>query len=513
MVSLNTRQRDLLQILLDATEPLGAAELAAAMSLTPRQVNYGLRGLRQWLAERDVALEVTPGVGVRVRLTEERSRQLVAELGSIAGVRLLLTSEQRQQLLALVLLDADEPLILYQMERLADVSRTTILRDLDGIETWLPAPLTLERRPNYGIWIDGDEQDKRQAILMLLWGEGVPGPSLVQCNHTDGLVFTLRDDAALLSLVARVEATLAHWDMKRAFGQVAYAEAQLGGRFTDDAVLYLALSLAIQADRIRRGHLLAVADQHFADLKNLPIWGVSAEIAERLSWRGKSRWPRAEAASIAMHILSAPRNERWPGDTELDSLFIDLVDVMMARIGDAYGLPALSHDTTLRDGLAIQVIPACLRQRYGLWMPSQAPETLSADRFAAEHQLARQLDELIAKHMGEHLHASELSNLALLLRAAYIRAQPGRAHRVLIVCPSGMATAQLLVARLKARFPSLGALIVLSLRELSQHHVEAADLVISTVPLPAGAARGAQVIRVHPLLLPEDVEAITQWLA
>jgi mannitol operon transcriptional antiterminator len=74
-----------------------------------------------------------------------------------------------------------------------------------------------------------------------------------------------------------------------------------------------------------------------------------------------------------------------------------------------------------------------------------------------------------------------------------------------------MATAQLLVARLKARFPNLEILGVLSLRELSSQQVAGAQLLISTIPLQT-SPQGLHVIQVHPLLLPEDIEAITQWL-
>ncbi|MGC8000323.1 hypothetical protein, partial [Salmonella enterica] len=82
------------------------------------------------------------------------------------------------------------------------------------------------------------------------------------------------------------------------------------------------------------------------------------------------------------------------------------------------------------------------------------------------------------------LPASEINNVALLLRAAYIRERPNRLQEVIIVCPSGMATAQLLVARLKTRFPHLGALRVVSLRELNRTVTASAELIITTVPLP-----------------------------
>ena len=77
-----------------------------------------------------------------------------------------------------------------------------------------------------------------------------------------------------------------------------------------------------------------------------------------------------------------------------------------------------------------------------------------------------------------------------------------------------MATAQLLVARLKTRFPRLGVLRVVSMRELNQELTARAELIITTVPLPGSTVKNqSNVIQVHPLLLPEDVERITQWLA
>jgi len=76
-----------------------------------------------------------------------------------------------------------------------------------------------------------------------------------------------------------------------------------------------------------------------------------------------------------------------------------------------------------------------------------------------------------------------------------------------------MASAQLLVARLRARFPRLGDPEVLSVRELTRRRLDTADLVITTIPLPPELHDSQKVIQVHHLLFPEDVEAITAWLA
>lgn len=513
MAALTTRQRDLLQLLLDAKAPLGTADLAAEMQLTPRQVNYGLKGLKRWLAQREIMLKMTPGVGIEIDCLPEQASSLSNELASVASFELVLSAEQRQQLLAFVLLAADEPFILYQLQQLTQVSRTTILKDLDALEGWIEThDLKLERRPNYGFSLAGAEGARREALAALAWGAAPFGQPLTSMTHGQGLQFSLTQDAELLPLLKQVNAILCQWDMQRTFGQVAYAEAQLGGRFTDDAVLYLALIFAIQLWSVKRKNTLNIPCETIADLRTLPTWQVAEQVSQHLAWNTSAHWPESEIASLAMHILAAPRNERWPGDLETDVKFGKLVDTLLEHIAEAYQMPSLIDDKTLHDGIVTQIVPACFRQRFGLWMPPPLPATTLSDKYSAEHLLAHQLSSEIEAQTGVVLPESEINNVALLLRAAYIRIQPSREHQVIVVCPSGMATAQLLVARLKARFPRIESFEVLSVRDLSQNKLAAADLLITTTTLPEAISSIVKVIRVHPLLLAEDIEAITQWL-
>lgn len=525
MTALTTRQRDLLHHLLEAEGPLASAVLAERMDLTPRQVSYGLKGLRQWLARRDVALNTTPGVGVVLDCDAEQAASLRSELNGGKKFQLILSPEERQQLLALSLLDADEPFILQQLQQLLDVSRTTVLGDLDTLEPWLAQHgLHLKRRPNYGIEIGGRERAQRQALGAWAWGETPFGSSLIRVEHGDALTFALQEDARLSSIVQRAATTVARWDVQRVFGLVAYAERQLGGRFSDDAVLYLALCFAIQAARVQDGRFVDVLEEDLTWLQALPVWPIATEMASRACWGVGEQWPAGEVAYVAMHLLAATRNERWPGDLELeirsteidssDSNFVAaLLDELMQLAAARYEIPALSQDRTLQDGIVVHTVPAYLRGRFKLWMPAPPAATTLSPKYAFEHQLAREMAKRIEERLGARLPEGEINNIALLLRAAYIRERPHRVREVVVVCPSGMATAQLLVARLKTRFPRLSEPQVLSLRELNVARMASTDLVITTTPLPKEFDKYASVIKVHPLLLPEDVEAVTAWLA
>jgi len=192
--------------------------------------------------------------------------------------------------------------------------------------------------------------------------------------------------------------------------------------------------------------------------------------------------------------------------------FHALIGRLLEHIADIYHVPELAHDRLLREGLEAHVLPACVRQRFALWAPPTDVIDTHTQRYAAERDVAQQLAADITGHTGMNLPEDALDDLVLLLRAAIFRVRPERARRVLVVCPSGMATTQLLIARLRARFSRLGSFEVLSMRDLSAERIASADLIITTIPLTLAPTPTVDVIQVHPMLHPEDIAALTQWM-
>jgi mannitol operon transcriptional antiterminator len=514
MVSLTTTQRDLLQLLLTTELPIGAPAIGQQLRVSPRQVHYSLREIKTWLARRHTTLQHTPGVGIQVICSADQKRRLLVELGSQAKFQLILTPGQRQQLLALQLLAAHNPLTLSQIQTDIAVSRATALKDLDSVETWLAGfGLEISRRQHRGCWVDGPELARRQALAALLWGDVPFDWPILSVHHGQGIVFTLAKDAALLPIIGAVNTLARGWDVEAALAQLAWAEAELGGRFTDEAVLHLSLAFVIQVQRVRVGQWASCDVEALQWLQAQATWSVASTI-------GRQLWPdlpgdarTAETAAIAMHLLCGARDEPWRYDLGADTAFRNLIDILVMQVADAYTAPDLIHDRLLREGLEAHILPACVRQRFTLWTPPRGAADTQADRYAVERGVAQQLADTVAAHTGIVLPLDAHEELVLLLRAAFIRARPERARRVLVVCPSGMATTQLLVARLRARLPRLGTFEVLSIRDLNAERIAFADLLITTVPLALPATAIVDVIQVHPMLKPEDIAALTQWMA
>ena len=515
MLTFTTRQREILKIILDVKRPIGSVELAKLLHITPRQVNYSIKGVKVWLKHHGQDLNVLPGVGFSVNLTADQMRTLVQKINILSNVQIVLSVSQRQQLLALFLLTRTEPVILAQLEQISHVSRMTILKDLDEIENWLQGQnISLIRKPHFGIQVSGAEHNCQQALAELLWGEAsFSTDPVTEVTHSEGLKFNLQRDARLLPLVGEVDKYLSGLQLRRTIGLVAKAEEQLGGRFTDDAVLHLALVFAIMSNRLQGGNHLTVESELATSLLGAKMWPVASYVASRLGRESSTVWKDADIAGVAMEMMAAPRNDAFPGDLEGESDFSALCQRLMEHISQSFAISKIKHDRTLQTGLLNNIVPACFRQRFHLWFPVALNNAGLPDRYEKEHTIAQEVATLVYEFTDVKLPKSEIDNLVVLLRAAFIRNRSYRFDRVFVICPSGMATAQLLVARLHARFPNLSNLEVISLRDLTPTLISSADLVLTTVPLPRQYANNPKVIQVHPLLMPEDIETITQFLS
>ena len=513
MTSLTTRQRDILKVLLKVDHPIGTGEIANSVQLSARQVNYSMRGIDHWLKSRDARIQTKPGVGIVLDCPPDQKTRIINELEGASRLQLVLAPEQRQQLIYFYLLFETQPVILAQLAQLAKVSRTTILADLDVIAEWADSQgIHLERKQNYGIWIQSTEKDRQQAILSFLWKEYPTEQFLFSISFQKGLIFSLGADAHFLPLVEKINTILHLVNMKKIFNKVVLVEDFLGGRFTDDAVLFLALVLSVLDVRVRLGQHMETPAWLISQLNTLPVWDAASRMVESLNEDILITWKEEDIAYVAMYILSSSRVESWPSTQEQDQLIQDLSNQLLNEVGKSYNLDALINDPTLREGLVNHLIPVSNQKRFDLWVPRIQSGLTQRDKYFKEFSLANSLMEIINRNLELNLPEEEISMIAALLRAAYIRQRPHHFKQVLVICPAGMATAQLLIARLSTRFPHLGKLTVISFRELSQDKVDQADLIITLMPLPEEFLQDKPVIQVSPQLLPEDVEAITSFL-
>lgn len=514
MLSLTTLQRDLLRQLLAADTPLSAATLGDRLNLTPRQVRYGLRDIKIWLSQYQATLRHTPGRGIQIICTVEQKQRLIATLAAQSRFQLILTPDQRQQLLALQLLVARAPIILGRLQHDLAVARATVLKDIEPIAAWVERfGLSIARRQHRGFWIDGPELARRQTIAAMLWGDVPFAQPIMTMRDGQQIMFILAEDSALLPAVGQINALVQAWDLSTAQQWVTLAETELGGRFVDDVVAPLALGIAIQRQRIFAGQHVIWKAEALRWIQRQATWHVAERMVAR-QWPGLAQNTlKAETAALALLLTAEARDDPWPDDLGTQPEFRALIERLMQQIAETYAMPELIHDELLRDGLRAHVLPACVRQRFSLWTSPKSMTISPGEHYSPEGEIVAQVGQTIETVTGLALPANAHDDIILLVRAALVRARPERSRRILVVCPSGMATTQLLVARLKARLPRLGSFEVVPARALTAERIADADLIIATVPLELPPELKIDIIQVHPMLHPEDIVALTQWMA
>src|SRR5258706_15035676 len=90
MITFTTRQREILKIILDADQPIGSVELANLLHITPKQVNYSMKGVNHGINKRKryaVASmqqeQQRKTAEAELQRSEERYRSLVETLNEV----------------------------------------------------------------------------------------------------------------------------------------------------------------------------------------------------------------------------------------------------------------------------------------------------------------------------------------------------------------------------------------------------------------------------------------------
>ncbi len=398
MAQLSYQQVQLLIRLLEACKPLSASELGASLNLSPRQVRYALGGTSGWLAGFDLALKMQPGVGIEVRGTDSRKEAALEALRDMKSRSRVWQPEQRRRLLALYLLMSDEAIILHHLQNVAKVSRRVIVSDLEHVGRWMERfYLGLKRRRNYGVWVDGTEKDKRQALAALMWGDFPEADGALRVVYEHGIQFA-KATLPLCDLVLLTADMVDQVDVRRGLRFVARAEHAMSTRFTDEGGLALALAMAIQSWRIQQGRLVELPAEGISWLQGLPIWEVAANIGKQMAWWANvGTLPAAEIALLGATLMATPRDKPWSGDMAANPRLVEALEVFLADVAQTYQLPTLVDDVSLYDACLVQVVTRYFRERFGLWMPQYEVD------LPAKYRREKEIAERLSSHLSERV--------------------------------------------------------------------------------------------------------------
>ncbi|TKH34597.1 PTS fructose transporter subunit IIA [Paenibacillus polymyxa] len=496
---MNARMVSILQHLLAADAPVKSDYLAKLIQVTSRTIRSDIRELDEFLSKHGAAIKSVRSRGYELKITDNRSFRALLQ-------QLFLSGEPddpgspgyRQLYLIKRLLLADHYV---KLEDLADelyISKSTVQNDFKEVKQTLQGyGITIDKRPNYGVKLKGDEIQLRFCLSEFI----------VSRSEEQG--GTLH---AALRIVPPHEMTLI-------CGIVLEQTQKYEVTLSDIAFSNLSIHIAIACKRIRDGNQVAMLSTEIGDLRGTDEFRAAEHIVGLIEKELQLSFPEDEIAYIAMHLagnkwfvgIEGQQIEDMGPEKLLDWNIYELGKEMLAEIDRDLNLN-ISRDTELLIGICLHLKPALNRVKYGMSIRNPILEHVKSN-----YSLAFQAGVIGAKLVESKLNIAipeaEMGYLAIHIGAAIERQRMNtRPKRCLVVCTSGVGSARLLKYKLQSTFGSslevAGTTEYYKLQQVPLHDI---DFVVSTIPIQLSLS--VPVVVVQTLLGGSDMDKIGSFLA
>lgn len=499
-VPLDSRVMRIVRWLISQDGPRSTSDLAVDLVLTERAIRYRLPAAENYFESFGAALVRQRGTGLYVDADDDVRQAVLDDLDQRSTAPRVYAPDEREHLLLDALLwNHPGTIALDRLNEDLEVSKTSARRDLQRCEPWLErVGLPLVRKSGKGVTLVGSEQKVRRALVQLFL-ESVPA------DVFDELVSTPFDEAELIRV--RVPAGLQDRFASLSIYEISKALAQspLRSRLSSaNSELIFTLYLAVTEARVAQGRPIDLDLGQYRSLSEHPASRIVRELVMSRSGGGRPELSNYEIAGLTEYLLGFDALAEEP---DIDPDIEMLVDKILAAAADQIH-PGLGGDDSLRQGLASHFGRLSIRMRYGL--PVHNPLAAEvASRYPEVQEAVIGVRPMIESYLSAPISDDELGFVTMYLSGALERANLRPRRRAMVVCPSGMATAWVLVSRLQAEFPELSLVQVLSAAEYEQQNTKDFNFVISTVSLPE---IDAPVVVVSPLLSSSDVEKLSELL-
>jgi lichenan operon transcriptional antiterminator len=369
------------------------------------------------------------------------------------------TSQARTDYLLVYLLNRDDYIKIDELSEFLCVSRSTLQASIKEVETLLSEyNISIDRKPNYGIRITGNEFDIRRCI----------GECFIKHNMY-GIGLKIYRQEELDHVAERVMTLSEKYNIKM-------SETKFDNAITQ---IYVALK------RIKRSHYLSEPDIDI-NPEQYPEWEMAEELSREFEKWQSITYPACETGYITIYLAG---NRIVGGTSDTDDNFViretydRLVLDMLKRIYDEFGIE-FRNDFNLRMALNQHMVPFHIRIKYRIHTENPILDEIKQN-FAFAYSMAWRACSVLAEYYGHTIADDEIGYFAMYLAAAleHRNTELPKAN-ILIVCSVGRGSSQLLKYKYTHEFKEyLDNVYVCGSYDLSGFDFTKIDYVFTTVPI------------------------------
>ncbi len=473
------------KILLESEEIKTISEIAENLNVSTKTISRQLPKVEELFNRYSLHLEKKTGAGLIVRGSAVKKFALL-EIGG-KTLKKEYTPKERQSIIISTLLSSMEPIKLFVLSSLLNVTDSTISNDLDKLETWFrDQGLKLLRKPGLGVSLLGDERDFRRAIVKYIH-KHIDENELLELLQNN---LNEKTDERLKQ-VSKFWLKLSGENIWRKLDKIVHElEIELGYKFSDSAFIGLIVHISLTVQRIKNNETISIDESTLTALKGKREFEFTKNLAKKISSIFKIEVPINEIAYITMHLLGARSRysaENLAGISMMkDFRLVQLSRSIMKAASKETGRKDINKNQNLLAGLVNHLAPSISRLK--MQMDIRNPLLTEMQKHYPELiELTKKCVGDLEQYLEQKLPESEIAYIAMHLGAALSDSELflNSVHRVVVACPSGMGTSRLLTSQIRAQFQNIKIVDQVPILTITPNYVATMDFefVISTVPI------------------------------
>jgi transcriptional antiterminator/mannitol/fructose-specific phosphotransferase system IIA component (Ntr-type) len=506
----NKRSREILKILAAQSKPLTINTIAMRLDVSNRSIRNDLNDLDDFLANKypSIHLHKKPRIGVWLETDEQGKRKLNHLIEESSQYVSPFNAEDRRFFLIKQLLLAQGSLT---MQKLADelfVSRVTVYNDLEDVEEWLSHyDILLRRKQKEGLSIRGNEQQIRNAMADLL--------DILKTDQDLESILQISDDhnSSRIDYVnyLQLKELFPDTDLEGIEKILKASEQDMKFPLAEDAFTCLLIHIAISLERIKKNKDIKMESDQLLAIQQKREYKIAKQITTQVETLYHLKIPEAEVGYIALHILGSKMQQGFTIDhseeiiENSDDFVRDLAKEIINLVGIVLSTN-LQDDKQLLTGLILHLRPTINRLKYGLRLKNPLLDEIK-NKYPSVFGAAWSSSVLFEKYYGIKVTEEEVAYLAMHFGAALERKKT--LTRAVIVCSSGIGTAQLAAVRLEQSISDLKIIEITSYNDVRKIQSLNYDIIISTIPLKG---YDKPVILINPLVGDRDIQNIRKYI-
>lgn len=462
---------------------INSIELADMLGVSSRTVKRDLKEISEILKNNGAEVEAT-NQGYRLIINEDELfsqfiNENISSSAEVSGKK----SDKVNGILELLLSN-----IYINQDKIADelyISRSSINKVMMDVKNVLSEyKITIQNKPHYGYILEGNEIDIRNCMVKFLT-QRKDDNSILISNRLVG--FKEEDYYNLLE------------EIKNIFKDLKITK-------NDIEINYITRYIVISIFRVKYNCEIVLDDNINISLDNSVI-SASKTIAKKIKERFKVEFTFEDILYISYIIGNNHIEIKELDDSgiSVEQMVIHAID----KIKNEYDIDFF-RDGTLLKGLINHLYTSY--SRYCLNVTLDNPLiNLIKSKYIEAYNYSILFSKVFKEEYGISMTEEDIGYIALHFAASLERSIMNNSLKAIIVCSSGVGTAELLKTRITKKFQNIAIKGVYPAYILDSLELSDIDLIISTVNLD-GVSLEKEVINVSPLLTDEDEEKINEHI-